>query len=248
MADSVPPDVVAELAPSGKLRAAINFGNTVLAQKDPTGGEPRGVSPELARELARRLGVAIEYVTFDAAGKVFEALQRGAWDVAFMAIDPVRSAGIEFTGPYVVIEGAYAVPASSPLRTVEDVDRDGVRVAVARGSAYDLYLTRALKRATLVREPSGPEALALFRKDRLEVAAGVKQPIVAFAKEHPDTRVIPGRFMVIEQAMGTPKGRTAGVRYLRKFIEEMKSSGFVAAALEQSGQADATVAPPSPID
>jgi polar amino acid transport system substrate-binding protein len=248
MADSVPPDVVTELAPSGKLRAAINFGNTVLAQKDPAGGKPRGVSPELARELARRLGVTIEYVTFDAAGKVFEALQRGAWDVAFMAIDPVRSAGIEFTGPYVVIEGAYVVPANSPLRTVEDVDRDGVRIAVARGSAYDLYLTRALKHAALVREPSGPEALTLFRKDRLEVAAGVKQPIVAFAKEHPDTRVIPGRFMVIEQAMGTPKGRAAGVRYLRKFIEEMKSSGFVAAALENSGQADATVAPPSPID
>lgn len=247
MAESVSADVVTELAPSGTLRAAINFGNSVLAQRDPAGGEPRGVSPELARELARRLGVAIEYVTFDAAGKVFEALQKGAWDVAFMAIDPVRSAGIEFTAPYVVIEGAYVVPANSPLRTVEEVDRDGVRVAVARGSAYDLYLTRALKRATLVREPSGPEALALFRRERLEVAAGVKQPIVAFAAEHPDTRVIPGRFMVIEQAMGTPKGRTAGVRYLRTFIEEMKSSGFVADALKRSGQADATVAPPSPV-
>jgi polar amino acid transport system substrate-binding protein len=165
-----------------------------------------------------------------------------------MAIDPVRSEGIEFTGPYVVIEGAYAVPASSPLKTVEDVDRDGVRVAVARGSAYDLYLTRALKHAKLVREPSGPEALALFRRDGLEVAAGVKQPIVAFAKEHPDTRVIPGRFMVIEQAMGTPKGRDAGVRYLRKFIEEMKASGFVANALQKSGQLDAAVAPPSPVE
>jgi polar amino acid transport system substrate-binding protein len=247
MADTVSADVVTELAPSGKLRAAINFGNTVLAQKDPGGGEPRGVSAELARELARRLGVSIEYVTFDAAGKVFEALQKGAWDVAFMAIDPVRSAGIEFTGPYVVIEGAYLVPAGSPLQTNEDVDRDGVRIAVASGSAYDLYLTRTIKHATLVREPSGPEALALFRKDRLEAAAGVKQPIVAFAKEHPDTRVIPGRFMVIEQAMGTPKGREAGVRYLRRFIEEMKSSGFVANALKKSGQLDAAVAPPSPV-
>jgi polar amino acid transport system substrate-binding protein len=248
MADSVASNVVSELAPSGKLRTAINFGNTVLAQKDPAGGEPRGVSPELARELARRLGVPIEYVTFDAAGKVFEALQKGAWDVAFMAIDPVRSAGIEFTGPYVVIEGAYLVPASSPLRSVEDVDRDGVRVAVARGSAYDLYLTRTLKHAKLIREPSGPQALALFRNERLEVAAGVKQPIVAFAKEHPDTRVIPGRFMVIEQAMGTPKGREAGARYLRKFVEEMKASGFVADALKNSDQADAAVAPPSPVD
>jgi len=135
----------------------------------------------------------------------------------------------------------------SPLKTVEDVDRDGVRVAVARASAYDLYLTRALKHAKLVRESSGPEALALFRKDRLEVAAGVRQPIVAFAKEHADTRVIPGRFMVIEQAMGTPKGREAGARYLREFIEEMKASGFVAKALSASGQTDAAVAPPSAV-
>src|SRR6476646_9031446 len=127
MAQNAPPNVVKELAPNGKLRAAINFGNIVLAQKDPAGGEPRGVSAELARELAKRLGVPIEYVTFDAAGKVFDALKTGAWDVAFLAIDPVRSEGIEFTGPYVVIEGAYLVPSSSPLQTNEDVDRGGGR-------------------------------------------------------------------------------------------------------------------------
>jgi len=247
MAQNAPPNVVKELAPSGKLRAAINFGNTVLAQKDPAGGPPRGVSGELARELAKRLGVPIEYVAFDAAGKVFEALKSGAWDIAFMAIDPVRSEGIEFTGPYVVIEGAYAVPVNSPLKTNEDVDREGMRIAVARGSAYDLYLTRAIKQAKLVREPSGPEALAMFQRDKLEVAAGVKQPIVAFAKEHPEFRVIPGRFMVIEQAMGAPKGRDAGVRYLREFVEEMKASGFVANALKASNQLDAAVAPPTPV-
>ena len=247
MADNVPRNVVTELAPSGTLRAAINFGNTVLAQRDPAGGAPRGVSGELARELARRLGVPVDYVTFDAAGKVFEAVKAGAWDIAFMAIDPVRSEGIAFTAPYVVIEGVYVVPGNSALRTNEDVDRDGVRIAVARGSAYDLYLTRAIKNAKLVREPSGPEALELFLKDRLEAAAGVKQPIVAFAKEHPDLRVIPGRFMAIEQAVGTPKGRDAGVRYLREFVEEMKASGFVAKALAASGQGDAAVAPPSPL-
>jgi polar amino acid transport system substrate-binding protein len=247
MAQNAPPNVVKELAPSGTLRAAINFGNTVLAQRDPAAGVPRGVSGELARELAKRLGTPIEYVTFDAAGKVFEALKAGAWDIAFMAIDPVRSEGIEFTGPYVVIEGAYAVPTDSPLKTNEDVDRDGVRIAVARGSAYDLYLTRAIKNAKLVREPSGTEALAMFRRDKLEVAAGVKQPIIAFAKEHPEFRVIPGRFMVIEQAMGTPKGRDAGARYLREFVEEMKASGFVANALKASNQLDAAVAPPTPV-
>ena len=248
MTDKVPGDVVTELAPGGRLRAAINFGNSVLAQKDPVTGEPRGVSADLARELGRRLEVPIEHVAFDAAGKVFDALARGAWDIAFMAIDPVRAAGIAFTGPYVVIEGVYVVPSCSALRTVEDVDRDGVRIAVARGSAYDLYLSRAIRHARLVREQSGPEALAAFLRDRLEAAAGVKQPIVAFAREHPELRVIPGRFMAIEQAMGTPRGRENGVRYLRRFVEEMKASGFVADALARSGQGDAAVAPPSPVE
>jgi len=245
MANDIPPGVVAELAPKGRLRAAINLGNSVLAQPDPAGGPPRGVAAELARELARRLGTGIDYVIFDAAGKVFEALKAGLWDIAFLAIDPVRAAGIDFTAPYVVIEGTYLVPRDSPLHTIADVDRDGVRVAVAQGSAYDLYLTRALKHARLVRQPSGPEALEMFVKDRLEAAGGVRQPIVAFAQAHPGTRVIPGRFMAIEQAMGTVKGRAAGVAYLRRFIEELKASGFVAQALKASGQADATVAPPA---
>jgi polar amino acid transport system substrate-binding protein len=247
MANDAPADVVAELAPGGRLRAAINFGNGVLAQKDPATGEPRGVSLDLARELGWRLGVPVEFVAFDAAGKVFDALAAGAWDIAFLAIDPVRAMGIDFTAPYVVIEGTYLVPASSPLRSVADIDHDGRRVAVARGSAYDLYLTRALKHATLVREPSGTEALAMFLRDRLEAAAGVKQAAVAFAKAHPDLRVIDGRFMLIEQAMATPKGRPAAASYLRHFIEEMKGSGFITKALAASGQTDAAVAPPSPV-
>ncbi|HMA74860.1 MAG TPA: ABC transporter substrate-binding protein [Xanthobacteraceae bacterium] len=245
MTDEISTELIAELAPTGRLRAAINFGNAVLAQRDPAGGTPRGTSAELARELAGRLGVGIDYVTFDAAGKVFEALKAGLWDIAFLAIDPLRSAGIDFTAPYVVIEGTYLVPKDSPLHTIADVDRDGVRIAVAQGSAYDLYLTRTLQHAKLMRQPSGPEALEMFVSDRLEAAGGVRQPIVAFAQAHPDTRVIPGRFMAIEQAMGTVKGREAGIAYLRKFIEEMKASGFVAQALKASGQADAAVAPPA---
>jgi polar amino acid transport system substrate-binding protein len=245
MADGLSPDLVRELAPTGCLRTAINFGNTVLAQPDPAGGPPRGVSGDLARELAHRLGVGIDYVTFDAAGKVFEALKEGLWDVAFLAVDPVRAAGIAFTAPYVVIEGVYLVPKDSALQSVEDVDRDGVRIAVAKGSAYDLYLSRAIRHATLIRQPSGPEALEMFVKDGLEAAGGVRQPINAFAQAHPDTRVIPGRFMAIEQAMGTVKGRDVGIAYLRTFIEEMKASGFVARALAASGQGDATVAPPA---
>jgi polar amino acid transport system substrate-binding protein len=245
MADGLSPDLVKELAPTGRLRAAINFGNTVLAQPDPAGGPPRGVSGELARELAKRLGVGIDYVTFDAAGKVFEALKAGSWDVAFLAADPVRAAGIAFTAPYVVIEGVYAVPSDSRLQTVDDVDRDGVRIAVAKGSAYDLYLSRTIKRATLVREPSGTDALEMFLRDGLEAAGGVRQPLSAFVQAHPEVRIIPGRFMAIEQAMGTVKGRDAGAAYLHTFIEEMKASGFVARALEASGQGDAAVAPPA---
>ena len=237
------PGARSELAPTGKLRAAINFGNPVLAQKDPASGEPRGVSVDLARELGRRLGVPVELITFDAAGKVFDALKTGAWDIAFLAIDPARATEITFTAPYVVIEGTYLVPADSPLRTIQDVDRDGVRVAVGNKSAYDLYLTRTLKRAQLVRVPTSPEAIDVFLKDKLEAAAGVKQPLLQFAKTHPNVRVMDGRFMAIEQAMGTPKGREAGALYLREFIEEMKASGFVARGLEKSGQGDATVAP-----
>jgi polar amino acid transport system substrate-binding protein len=245
MADAVPGAVVKDLAPTGVLRAAINFGNPVLAQKDPASGAPKGVSVELAGELAKRLGVPLELVTFDAAGKVFEALKSARWDVAFLAIDPVRSAEITFTAPYVVIEGTYMVRSDSPLKTVDEVDRDSIRVAVGKGSAYDLYLTRALKSAKLVRAPSSPEAIDLFLSDHLDVAAGVKQPLVAYAAAHPGLRVMDGRFMVIEQAMGTPHGRDAGAGYLRAFVEEMKASGFVAKALAGSGQADATVAGPA---
>ena len=164
----------------------------------------------------------------------------------FTAIDPVRGTA-SVTGPYVLIEGAYAVPADSKIMTNEEVDVAGHRIAVAKGSAYDLYLTRAIKNATLVREPSGPQAMELFVRDKLEVAAGVKQPIIAFAKQHGGLRVLPGRFMQIEQAMGTMKGRPAGSRYLREFVEEMKASGFVAKALAESGQTDAGVAPPTPV-
>jgi polar amino acid transport system substrate-binding protein len=243
----VPPQARADLAASGKLRAAINFGNPVLAQKDAATGAPRGISVDLARELGKRLDVPVELVLFDAAGKVFEALQTNSWDVAFLAIDLARATEIAFTAPYVVIEGTYLVRADSPLRTIEDVDREGVRVAVGNKSAYDLFLSRTLKRAQIVRAPTSPAAVELFLKDNLEAAAGVKQPLVQFAKTRPGLRVIEGRFMAIEQAMGTPKRNAAGALYLREFIEEMKASGFIAQGLERSGQGDATVAPPAAV-
>lgn len=243
-ADEPSPEVVRTLAPSGTLRAAINYGNPVLAQRSAS-GEAGGVSVELARELGRRLRVPVELLSFDAAGKVTEAVRTQAWDVAFLAVDPVRAAEITFTQPYVVIEGTYMVADASPVRAIEDVDREGVRVSVGQGSAYDLFLTRALKRATLVRVPTSAAAIEVFAggKDGIDVAAGVRQPLAAFAAAHPGHRVVAGRFMVIEQAMATPRGREAGHAYLRAFLDEMKASGMVAAALQRSNQPDAAVAP-----
>jgi polar amino acid transport system substrate-binding protein len=233
-------DIVKSLAPSGKLRAAINLGNMVLAQGTPDA--PRGVTIDLARELGRRLGVSVEFNCFDAAGKSFEGFKSLGLDIVFLAIEPVRAAEIDFTAPYVIIEGVYMVPKASPLKTVEEVDRDGVRIGVAKDAAYDLFLSRSLKHATLVRSADSFERVA---GGELEAAAGVKQPVVAFAKAHGEVRVIDGRFMEIRQAMGTQKGRDVGARYLRAFVEEMKSSGFVADALKRSNQPDASVAPPA---
>jgi len=239
MDTTLSPDIAKELAPGGTLRAGINLGNPVLAQGTPD--RPRGVTVDLARELAKRLGTPLEMSAFDAAGKTFEALKAGKLDLIFLAIEPVRAAEIEFTPPYVLIEGVYLVPRDSPLKRVEDADRKGVRIGVNRNSAYDLFLTRTLKNAELARGPSGIE---LFEREKLEAAAGVKQPLAAYAKAHPETRLIDGRFMEIRQAMGVPKGRLAAARYLRSFIEEMKGSGFVAEALKRSNQPDAAVAPP----
>jgi polar amino acid transport system substrate-binding protein len=239
---NIPSDVVKDLAPTGTLRAGINLGNMVLAQKDEMTGEPKGITVDLARELGRRLGVPVELVRFDAAGKTFEGLKAGTLDIVFLAIEPVRAAEVAFTAPYVIIEGVYLVPKDSALKTVGDVDRAGVRVGVNKGSAYDLFLTRTLKQAQLVRGESG---IDLFVKDKLDAAAGVKQPLVEYAKTNPGVRVMDGRFMEIQQAMGTPRGRDAGARYLRGFVEEMKADGFVADALKRSNQPDAAVAPPS---
>jgi polar amino acid transport system substrate-binding protein len=243
MQSTVPASLRSEFAPTGVLRTGVNFGNPVIAQKDPAGGEPRGVGPDLARELARRLGVPIAYVTYDTAGKMADAVKQGAWDVAFLAGDPARATDIEFSAPYVQIEGTYLVPKASPLKAIADVDRDGVRVAVGDKTAYDLYLTRALRKAKLVRAPTSIAAVELFRAQGLDAAAGVKNPLVEIANKDPSVRVIDGNFMVIGQASGVPKGRTAAAKYLAEFIEEAKAGGFVANALRKSGVTDATVAP-----
>ena len=237
------PAAVAELAPTGKLRAAINFGNGVLASKDPATGEARGVSVDLSRELAKRLGVPLEIVPYAAAGRVVEAVKTGAWDVGYVAIDPLRGVDMIQSPAYVVIEGSYLVPADSPIRSNAEVDREGIRIVVGKGSAYDLFLSREIKRAMLVRAPTSPEVVNMMLAERLEVSAGVKQQLEADAKRVPGVRLLAGRFMVINQAMAVPRGREAGARYVRDFIEEMKATGFVAQALIRHRVEGAAVAP-----
>jgi polar amino acid transport system substrate-binding protein len=244
MQPTVPANVRSELVPTGVLRAGLNFGNPVIVQKDSGGGDPRGVGPDLARELARRLGVPITYVPYETAGKLADGAKQGAWDVAFLAIDPERATDIAFTSPYVQIEGTYLVRKDSPLRSVGEVDREGVRVAVGNKTAYDLFLSRNMKSAELVRAPTSSAAIDVFVKDRLDAAAGVKQPLATAARNDSTLRVLDGNFMVIRQAAGVPKGRAAAARYFNDFIEEMKASGFVARALDRSGNGDVTVPPP----
>jgi len=234
---------VADLAPTGKLRAAINFSNPVLAGRDPTTGEPCGISVDLARELARRLGVAIEFVPYYAAGKVVEGLKSAAWDVCFLAIDPVRAADISFTAPYVVIEGVYMVADASPTRSNAEVDRPGTRVGVIVGSAYDLFLSRELKHTTIVRAADIEAVMDLWATGKLDTVAGVKPQLEAIAKRMPGLRLIPERFMAINQAMGTPRGREAGARYVHDFIVEMKASGSVAQAFVRNRIEGASMAP-----
>ncbi len=230
--------ILEDLTPTGTLRAAINLGNPVLAGGTPE--EPAGVTVDLARELGRRLGVPVELVCFGAARESFEAMVAGRADICFLAVEPARAADVAFTAPYVVIEGVYAVPEDSPIRTVADVDRPGVRVGVKRGSAYDLFLTRTLRDATIVRGDEGTEA---FLAQGLEVAAGIRQPVTAFVASHPGLRVIDERFMDIRQAVGTPIARRPEtVRYLRDAVAELTANGFVADALRRSGQSPTLVA------
>ena len=232
-------------APTGVLRASINLGNPILANRHPDTGEPFGVSIDLARALAERLGAPLELVVFDAAGKSVEAVTAEQADFGFFAIDPLRGQGIAFTAPYVLIEGSYLVRHDSPLQRNEEVDQAGHRVTVGKGSAYDLYLSRELRHAEIVRAPTSPTVVDVFVEQGLDVAAGVRQQLQADQQRFPGLRLLPGRFMVIQQAMGLPKARDeAAARYLRAFVEEMKATGFVADALARHGIQGATVAPP----
>ncbi len=241
--DSTLPTLRSALAPTGALRASINTGNPILAGLDAQ-GQAVGVSVDLARALAERLGVALKLVVVDAAGKSVDVVSQEQADVGFFAIDPRRAASISFTEPYVLIEGYYLVRNDSPIRSNADVDRAGNRVVVGKGSAYDLFLTRELQHAEIVRAPTSPTVVQTFLDTHAEVAAGVKQQLEADAANVPGVRLLSERFMVIRQAMGVPTRRGAqAAAYVAGFVEDMKASGFVAQALQRHGVTGVTVAP-----
>ena len=241
---SISPAVRSDFAPTGTMRVGINHGNLVLAQKNATTGEVKGVAVDLAHELGRRLGVPVELVQYGSAGQMTDALATGAWDVAFLAREAGRAGEIGFTAPHLLIEGTYLIPAGVPYSRVPDVDQTGVRIAVSEKSAYDHFLTRNIKQATLVRAPGNSAGVGLVQGGKADVIAGVRQLLLMDQAKLPGSKVLDDRFMVIEQAMGLPKGRDAGLAYAKAFIEEMKASGFVAQALEKSGVRGVSVAPP----
>jgi polar amino acid transport system substrate-binding protein len=239
----ITPSLRSNLAPTGRLRVGINYGNPVLATRNRASGDLQGVAVDLARELGRRLDLPVELVGFESAGQMVEGLKAGAWDAAFLAVDPGRTGEITFTAPYIEIEGTYLVPPGSPLQSIPDIDRAGVRIGVSANSAYDLFLSRSLQRAELVRAPSPDAAFDLLVAGKVDVVAGVRQSLIANAEKLPGSRVLAGRFMAIQQALGIPKDRGEAVKYLRQFIEDVKASGQVARAIEQAGVRGVSVAP-----
>lgn len=239
--------VIQAFAPTGKLRASINLGNPVLAKRDTLTQDAVGVSVDMARELGHCLNVETELVVVEAASKSVDAVTQGHADIGFFAIDPLRSAGINFTPPYVLIEGGYLVPDASPIQSTEEVDRPGIRVAVGKGSAYDLFLTRELQYADIVHSPTPSGVVGMFVEQGLDVAAGIKQTLEADAKRFTGLRQLPGRFMLIQQAMGCSKEKGADAAYfLRAFVEDLKARGFIHQALTRYGIQGCSVAPAKP--
>ncbi len=246
MTTQSPAAVRSDLAPTGKLRVGLNYSNFLLTGKDPVSGNPRGVAVDLAQELGRRLGVPVEFVGYDSPGKMGDAGKVGAWDIAFFAAEPARATDIAFTAAYLEIEATYLVPAGSPLRSIADVDRDGVRISVSNRSAYELFLSRTLQRAQLMRVDGIDASFEQFVAKKLEALAGLRPRLVMDAEKLPGSRVLEGRFTAIQQAIGTPKGRDAGAQYLREFVEDAKASGLVARVIEGNGVRGVSVAPKAP--
>ncbi|ARU95349.1 transporter substrate-binding domain-containing protein [Tatumella citrea] len=227
--------IIAELAPKGRLRVAINYGNPVLAQQGEA-GQPKGISAKLAGELAQELNLAIEWVEFDAAGRVFATVDDDCWDIAFLAIDPLRSEKIAFSQPYVTIAGTYLVRASSDFQQVADLDQQGVTVSIERGAAYDLFLSRQLQHAEIKRVDTASLAIEAFMAREADAVAGLRYQLQAYAQQNSDFRLPVDDFTSIHQAMAVPRQRTVAAGYVGDFIIRKKREGFVKAALVANGQ------------
>jgi polar amino acid transport system substrate-binding protein len=241
----ITPAVRADLAPAGKIRAGINYGNSILATRDRTTGESCGVAIDLLRELGRRLGAPVEIVAYDSVAVMGDAAPTGAWDIAFLGSDPAREGLMSFTAAYLEIEATYLVPGPSPLRAAADVDREGVRIAAPARANYELFLSRHLRHAHLVSTPGGEAAFDLLKTGKVDALAGLKQGLLDLAGRLPGSRIVEGHFMGVQQSIAVPKGRDAGLSYLRRFVEEAKASGLVARAIEQTGAHGVSVAPPA---
>ncbi|MEM7249902.1 MAG: GNAT family N-acetyltransferase [Pseudomonadota bacterium] len=233
-----------ELAPTGKVRAGINLGNFLLVTGKSANGDPEGVSPDMAREIANRLGVDIEYIGFDSPGKLADEAPNNVWDIGLIGAEPARAEVIDFTAAYVEIEATYLVPAGSPLKTIADVDKPGVRIAVAARSAYDLWLERNIKNAELVRVTGLDASMEIFVNDKLDALAGLRPRLITDVESLPGATILDGQFTAVQQAIGTPKGNAAGLQFLVSFVEEAKANGFVAGLIDKHGvQGRLSVAP-----
>jgi polar amino acid transport system substrate-binding protein len=230
------------LAPGGNLRAGINYSNFLLASKDPSSGEPRGIAVELSREIARRLGVSVEFITFDTAGRMADAVSAGVWDIAFLANEPERANQILFTPPYLEIDAGYLAPPGSRIQSIADADSEGLRIAIAEKSAYDLFLSRSLQKAKLVRAKGMDASYDLFATEKPDLLAGIKPWLMIVAEKMPGSRVLDGRFMAVQQCIGTPGERESGSRYLCEFVEDVKASGFLSETVRRLGLRGASIA------
>jgi polar amino acid transport system substrate-binding protein len=245
MPSNVPQDVIAQLAPTGVLRAGINLSNFLLVSGRSPAGEPEGVAPDMAREIARRLGVPVAYLPFARPGELADAAGTGIWDIGLIAAEPARAETIAFSPAYAEIEATYLVPAGSPLSSVEEVDRLGVRIAIPARSAYDLWLSRHLQKAELVRAPSLDASFEQFVAERLDALAGLRPRLLQDVEKLPGARILDGRFTAVQQAVGTAKANQAGAAFLRDFVEEAKASGLVARLIERHHVRGLSVAPPA---
>jgi polar amino acid transport system substrate-binding protein len=235
----------AELAPTGTLRVALNMSNVLLTATDPVTGEPCGLAADLGRELGTRLGVPVTLLPYPNPGALADAAPNGVWDVGFLGAEPQRAQAIDFTAAYVEIEATYLVPPGSPLQAIAEVDRPGIRIAVPDRSAFELYLTRSLQHAQLVRVHGADNAFQHFVTERLDALAGLRPRLVTDQDKLPGSRLLAGNFTAVQQAAGTPKGRPVGVQYLRDFIEDIKAKGLVAQTIEKHHVRGLTVAPPA---